>query len=249
MYTEEIVRKSNKNMRNLQTQTLVQSSLYASIAAATVLAMLSLLYFAAEPKIGRAQADTADIVISQTITDESSITVNPAALNMDTSIGGLTGGTANGSSEVVVTSNNTSGYTVTIDFFDNAGSEAMYGNTTLSSAIQDYRNDDGAEPSYNFVTDTMAQFAYTVTSTTSTDTDGSFDHNGADTCNTAGTEADGTCWKAPSTTAFTIIDTSDEAPSGATSSVAFRVHVPNSPVPAVTADTYIATATLSLILK
>lgn len=237
-------------MRNFSLQTTAQHSLFAGLAAVTSVVMLMLLYMVAEPQISRAQADTEDIVISQTITDESSLTVSPASVTMNGSISGLTGGNATGSSEVVVLSNNTAGYTITIDFFDNAGAHSMLGTTTASDAIWDYQNDDAGEPSYGFIADTMAQFAYTVVSSTSADTDSSFDHNGADTCNVGPTQADGTCWKAPSSTApFTIVDASDDASTGATSTVVFRVHVPNLPSPAVTADTYVATATLSLILK
>jgi hypothetical protein len=236
-------------MNNITTQTLAAHSLYAlSVATASVL-VLALLFFALEPQVGRGQTtvDTNEFTISQEVTDESSFTISPADVTMDGNLQGLTGGTANGSTQFEVTSNNAAGYTVTIEFENNAGTESMQGESTGSSAILDYLGDVVGEPSQGFITTGAAQFAYTVTSSSSAHTDQSF-FEGTSSCNDSGGTQTGDCWKAPSTTPFTIVDNGAAAPSGARSTIDFRVHIPNNPSPAVTADIYTATATLSLIL-
>ena len=81
------------------------------------------------------------------------------------------------------------------------------------------------------------------------DTDLSFFHPaGAGDCGDPGanSQAD-VCWKAPSTTAYTIVERTGPAITGATSTVIFNVTVPNAATPVPEADTYTATATLSLI--
>jgi hypothetical protein len=221
---------------------VTQQASYAAALAVTGLGILMIMHVVAEPQIGHSQTEV--FTIRQTITDETSFLVPPTDVIMDGSISGITGGQATGSSQFVVQTNNAAGYRVDISF---AGSPtAMVGDVSGSIALRNYGNDVGGQPSRGYVASTTAaQFAYTVTSSSTLDTDDSFLHDGA-TCNVALGASTVACWKAPSTAPFTIADRNSSAINGATTTVTFNVTVPNAALPVPEAETYTATATLSL---
>lgn len=229
----------------------MESATQALVAAILGVALLGLSFLAVEPRISHGQADTTpDFRIRQTILDETSFLVDPANVTMGGSIAGLSGGSATGTTSYVVRSNNASGYYVEIDFFDNAGPYAMRGDEDGGSQLRDYGGDVGGEPSYNLTASTAAQFAYSNYSSTTSDTDDSFLNNGSNACNSmGGTQSIGRCWKSPSTSGFRIVDRGNAAVYGATSTLYFRVVVPSSPNPIPTAQTYTATATLSVFVQ
>ena len=230
------------------TNTLSQRISFAASAAIVLLALLCGSFFVLEPQISYGQSDTADFYIRQTIDDETSFLVNPNNVTMVSSISGVTGGNATGTTPFVVRSNNASGYYVEIDFFDNAGAYAMRGDEDGGAQIIDYAGDVGGQPSYNFTTNGSAQFAYANYSSTTSDTDDSFLNNGS-ACNTGAGQTIGRCWKAPSTTGFRIVDRNTSATNGATSTLYFKVNVPSGASPTPTAQTYTATATLSVFVQ
>ncbi|MCD5380957.1 MAG: hypothetical protein LR008_00055 [Candidatus Pacebacteria bacterium] len=227
------------------TKHISMSALYALAASLTAVSLLFVGFFLAEPVISHGQEV---FTIQQTITDETSFLVIPTDVSMAGSINGVTGGNATGTTQFVIQSNNSAGYVVNIGFTDdNADGEMMEGDADDSGAIRDY--DNTGEPDYSYSASTSAQFAYTVTSSTTGDTDQSFLTNGSNACNTpAGADAGTThCWKAPDTSTFDIVNRSTAANSGATTTVQFNVNVPGGATPVPTAQTYTATATLTLI--
>jgi hypothetical protein len=232
----------------LTTQIFIQSAINSVLASGLIVALLFVGFFMVEPSISHGQSDTATFRIRQTITDETSFLVDPSNVTMAGTIAGLTGGNATGTTGFVVRSNNASGYYVNITFFDNAGAHAMYGDESGSQSLRDYGGDVGGQPSYNWTASTASQFAYSVYSSTTADTDDSFLNNTA-ACNAGSTQTIGRCWKAPSTAVFRIIDRSSAASTGATSTLYFKVNVPSSPLPIPTAETYTATATLTLFTQ
>lgn len=230
---------------------LSQSAVYAVMASLMIVSLLLSFFFVVEPTISYGQADTATFTIKQTITDETSFLVNPSNVVASGTINGVTGGTATGTTDFSVISNNANGYRVDIAFADaDADGTIMRGNISLGDEIHDYGGDTGGQPSYNYSASTSAQFAYTVSSVTTLDTDQSFLSNGTNACNTGSTDAGGLhCWKSPDTSAFTIIDRDSAAPAGATSTLTFNIVVPSGATPVPEAQTYTATATLSLYIN
>jgi hypothetical protein len=223
------------------------AAVQALVASSVVFALLGLSFFLAEPKVGRAQDTSGPFTISQVITGETSFVVDAVNTTLTGSLNGITGGTANGSTTVVVQTNSNTGYTMDIAFFDNGSPQAMEGRTTGENTIRDYPV-TGSVPTYSFSTaSTSAVFGYTVTAANTSDLDQSFLNNGTDTCNTGtGRASYDQCWMEPTVSTFQIIDRDSAAVTGATTTLHFRVHVPNNPTPGIVADTYTATATLTV---
>lgn len=200
-------------------------------------------FFAVEPTVSRAAATAqSTFLITQQITDEISFLVAATNTTMVGSIQGISGGQATGTTFAVVRSNSAAGYTMDIAFTNNP---AMRGSSTASTAIRNYATSSGmVEPSFAFVASSAAQFGYTVAASTTSDLDPSFLNNGT-ICNAGASYNANTCWARPSSTNFRIVNRGTSAPTGATTTLTFRVQVPTNPVPTVDQDFYIATATLT----
>ena len=224
---------------------IAQSTSIALFTALAALISLAMLYMLVEPQITHSQA-TETFLIQTNVTGESSFLVPPTNVTMAGTLNSLTGGQATGTTQFVVQSTSPTGYRVAISFPTNGTPNAMVSDTSADTSIVDYQGDAaGPEPSAGFTVSGSAQFAYTVVSSTTADTDDSFFEN-AGSCNDGGGSQAVTCWKAPQTAAFDIVTTDSPAPTGATSSIIFNVTVPNNPVPVPVAEGYTATATLSL---
>jgi len=242
-----LVKLRDINIKRMMTKQYFQSATYAFIASTCVVALLAVSYFIIEPQVGRAQDTSGPFTITQEIVGETSFLVDAANTTLTGSLNGITGGTANGSTSVSVRTNSPTGYTMSIAFFDNGSGQAMQGSSTDSDSIRDYPA-TGGQPTLTFSTaSTSAVFGYTVRAVDDADLDQSFFNNGA-ACNAGGTSGATTtnCWMEPLVSNFQIIDRDTEAPTGATSTLYFRVHVPNNPTPGVVVDMYIATATLTV---
>ncbi len=222
-------------------QHIIEASKY-SVSVATMISVVTMVLISGlEPIATRAAASATDtFTIRQEITDEITFQTAAADVTMVGSIQGVSGGQATGTTYAVVRSNSSSGFTIDIAFDNNP---AMLGETTGNTSIRNY-GVPGAEPTYGFNASTSAQFAYTVSASTTSDLDPSFLNNGS-ACNTGAGFNANTCWKGPSTSNFRIVNRSTSAPSGATTTLTFRVLVPSNPVPGVDEDFYTATATLT----
>ena len=214
-----------------------------ALLAMSSLMMVTLSFSVFEPTVSQA-ITSGPFSVRQQVSGEISFLVNATNITMNGALLGITGGNATGTTSFVVQTNQATGYTVDISF---QNSPAMIGEVTNSTAIRNYGS--STEPTYLFFGSTSAQFAYTAMATTSSDLDQSFLSNGTTACNTGASSVPNTCWMSASTSNFRIISRTSAAATGATSTLQFRVNIPNSPIPAVQSDFYTATATLTAVTQ
>ena len=211
------------------------------IAAAVTSALLLTSFLLLEPTVSHAVSDT--VSVHQTITAEISIAIASTSLSMDGTIAGITGGITDAETEVLVITNNSTGYNMTIQF---ASATAMYRDTG-GTDIPNYVPAVETVPDQTFDSaEVFAQFGYSAwSSADGADIDDSFKGAGC----AGGSSVTLECWMSPSSTAAeTIVNRTTATPaSGATTTVQFRVDVPNNPVPSVDTGTYTATATLTAV--
>lgn len=213
-----------------------------SLAGAMILNLAFVaLFVVAEPTISRAIED--QFIVRQTITSEISFATTAADVTMEGSLGGLTGGTSNGTTTVVVLTNDTSGYTMTIKA---SSTPAMQGDNNGDS-IADYTPATANIPDFAYSVPSGEEFGYTVSASTTSDLAQKFLDNGS-TCNTGSADTSGSasCWYGLSTTATSTIVRATETPaSGSTSSVVFKLTV--NAGSSLVEGTYTATATLTAV--
>ena len=154
---------------------------------------------------------------------------------MDTSIGGITGGTSNGSTTVTVTTDSLAGYQLTIQAENNPAMQKG------ADSIADYV--PGGVPDFTFTTlPTVAHLGY---SPEGSDLVQRFlDDGGA--CGVGSGDVPSACWDGLSTTATPIASASTaNHPAGTATSIRFRVGIGgsvNQPE-----GTYVATTTLTAL--
>lgn len=159
-----------------------------------------------------------------------------ASVSMSPSIGGLTGGTSNGSTTVSVLTDSPSGYELTISA---ANSPAMQ---KAPDFIADYVASSSPQADYNFnITSSQAYFGF---SPEGDDIVLHFKNNGA-ACGVGTLTTSLVCWDGLSTSDTLIASGPANQPSGASTTVNFRVGVGGSA--GVISGTYIATTTITAI--
>jgi hypothetical protein len=161
---------------------------------------------------------------------------NAANVTLSPSLGGVTGGTSNGSTFATATTDNLAGYELTITA---SGSPAMQSG---SNSIPDY-TPVGSDPDYSFTNSANeSQFGF---SPEGTDIPARFKDNGA-SCNTGSGNTTSACWDGLSTSPQTIARrTSANHPDGTATTIRFRVEVGSTVNQA--AGQYVATTTLTLL--
>lgn len=157
-------------------------------------------------------------------------------VNLSPQVTGLNGGTANGSTTVTVITDSPAGYSLTLKSSDNPAMRIG------SSTIADYN--EGADPDFSFaVSSGQAFFGF---SPSSVDVTAAFSDNGS-LCNTGSLNTPQACWAGLSSTTGDVIalDNSPNHPSGATTTIYFRVGVGSGA--SIVAGTYTATTTLTAL--
>ncbi|HTK33485.1 MAG TPA: hypothetical protein VL335_02995 [Candidatus Paceibacterota bacterium] len=223
------------------------------ILSQTVLSffVLTFIFTAFEPTITRGAVTTSQFTISQIITTEISFATPATNVVLSPTLGGLTGGTSNGQTQVVVTTGNSTGYSMTLTASSSLG---MIGNASSSNYIPAYVPTGTTSPNYNFtVPSNRAYFGYTVAASSTSDAAPFFKNNTSicnvptGTSNPSNTAVSSlNCWINASTSPVTIVNrTLQTAASGATTTLFFQVKINSNPSPVIPNDTYVATSTLT----
>lgn len=216
------------------------------LSSLIIVSLLVASFVILEPVVSRGQASD-NFVIQQTVGGEISFLTNAADVTMVGTVLGLTGGVATGSTYTRVRTNDENGYNMTIRF-PYATTTGMDGAST-TSYINNYTPATPGTPDFSWVNNSSggaSEFGYTVKGSTTADVATRFRNNGSVCNNASGGDVATKCWMNPSTTAITVVNrTSGAAPQGATTTFLFKVYAPNNPSPALEADVYYATATLT----
>jgi hypothetical protein len=231
----------------MQQRTILSHLTHAVLSAVCIITTLAAGFIAVEPVVGRAVTD--EFIVTQTVTSEISFVASTSDVVMSNAITSLTGGTSNGTTTVVVSTNDNDGYTLQIHFSSTTAMVRNGGN----GVINNYAPAVGGVADFNFASEAFGQFAYTVTDNTNggADLDPTFQDNGS-TCGSGGGNTPYTCWFNPEPVGGieTIIDRTGATPAGgATTTLNFRVSVPPNPTPTIPDGTYTATATLTALTK
>jgi hypothetical protein len=169
-------------------------------------------------------------VVYLSVTSAASVVMSPA-------LGGLSGGTSNGSTSFIVTTDDPAGYAATIQ----ASSSPALKSATDSFA--DYVP-AGTAPDYAFNNAaTASSFSF---SPEGVDIDGRYENNASNVCGTGSLDTADACWDGLSTSPRTILArTSDNTPNGTITTLKFRAASGTSHIQ--TNGTYMATTTVTVI--
>jgi hypothetical protein len=189
----------------------------SSVLIISLLAFLSFLNF--EPEMTKAVTATDEIVVSQQVTSEITISA-PADITMSPAIPGMTGGVGNGSAQWTVKTNDTSGYSLSLRA---STSPALISG---SYSFADYTPATSGVPDFNWsVAASASEFGYTVEASTTADLAQLFKDNGTN-CNTGTQDTVDKCWLNASTTNVVIVNRSSETTAnGENTTVKFRAEV------------------------
>lgn len=158
----------------------------------------------------------------------------PADVTLSPALGGLTGGTSNGSTTVTVITDSPAGYQMTIEAEGNPAMQLDGGGDSIGDYV-------GA-PDYSFTTGaTDEHFGFTPSGV---DITNEFTDDGASGCGGGGDKEALVCWDGLSTTARTVAQAgSANHTAGATTTLHFRVGLGGNV--SVSAGVYTATTTLT----
>lgn len=162
-----------------------------------------------------------------------------ADLTMSPSLGGITGGTSDGTASTTVVTDSAAGYEL---YIKASTSPAMQGNATTDS-IADYVR-DGAAPDYNFsVAAGNAEFGF---SPEGTDVTNEYKDDGISACSTGSNETVDKCWSGLTTSNELVSRrTSNNTPAGTKTTFKFRLTIGSSAFKLE--DTYVATTTMTAV--
>ncbi len=220
----------------------------AFVVAVLIVALGGATFFVFEPVIG--QSAVEEFEVSQTVSGAISFQASTTDITMNGTLDGLTGGTSWGTTTARVRTNNAGGYNMTIQFASTAPMIRNSGGGYISTFV--YSTGTSNYPSGFDTSAPNAQIGFSVNASNTADVSTVFEGNGTTICGPTGgtTFVVNNCWRGASSTnaiaTTQLINTSAPTPSsGSTSTVQFRITIPNNPSPAVPDGVYTATATLT----
>ncbi len=220
----------------------------AFIAALLILALGMGAFFVSEPVIGHGAIEIFEV--TQTVSGAISFLASTSPVTMVGTLDGITGGTSWGTTTSRVRTNNATGYSMTLQFASTAPMVRNNGGGYIQSFL--YSTGTSDYPSGFPTTPPNAQFGFSVSASNTTEVSSVFKGNGTTLCGASNgsTFVVNNCFRGASTTnaAATTQLINSSAPtsaSGSTSTLQFRITIPNNPSPAVPDGTYTATATLT----
>jgi len=229
---------------------IIKRAQSSAIQAVAVMMVFTIAYmFLLEPAVGRGQA-TDVFTVTQTVSGAIAFAATANDVTMNGTLNGLTGGTTYGTTTSRVTTNNASGFNLTIHFSSTTAMKRNGSNDVIANYM--YSTGTASYPAGFDTTPSNAQFGFSVNASNTSNISSVFTHSGS-LCGTSnnGSFTVNNCWRGASTTATNtaatqLINVTAPTPSsGVTSTVQFRVTIPNGPSPAVPDGTYVATATLT----
>ena len=200
-----------------------------------------------EPAVSYAVANaTSQFTVKQIVNVEISFLTPGSNIVLAPSLGGISGGDATGTVQVVVETNNRTGYNMTIMA---SSSGNMVGEASTTNKIAAYTPTVGGTPDFNFnVAANGAEFGFTAAASSTSELATAFQTNGS-SCGLSGSNASlAHCWMNATSTApgtQVILTTGPTTYSGSTSTLAFHVKIMPNPLPMIPNDTYTATTTLT----
>ncbi len=228
---------------------LLYSARSAFVAAILIVALGIGSFLAFEPVIGQGANETFEV--TQVISGAISFLASTSPVTMQGTLDGLTGGTSWGTTTSRVRTNNASGYTMTLVFASTAPMIRNGGGGTIPTFL--YSTGTVSYPAGFTTAVSNAQLGFSVNASNTAEVSNVF----IGTASVCGTGSGGSfivnnCWRGASSTnaAATTQLIASNAPtptSGSTSTVQFRITIPNNPSPAVPNGTYTATATLTAL--
>jgi len=226
------------------------NSAKTALAITLVVAMVSMFtFFTLEPVVGQSAEEIFEI--TQTVSGAISFLASTSPVTMIGSLDGLSGGTSYGTTTSRVRTNNSTGYNMTISFASTTGMIRDGGGGYINS--YKYSSTTANYLAGFDITPSNAQFGFTVNASNTSEISDVFTHSGS-LCGTSnnGSFTVNNCWRGASTTDASatteLINSSGPTPAlGSTTTVQFRVTIPNSPSPVVPDGTYTATATLTAL--
>ncbi len=213
-----------------------------------VIAVLGMAtFFTVEPSVSRSSTEIFEV--TQTISGAISFLASTSPVTMNGTLDGLSGGTSWGTTTSRVRTNNSLGYNMTIKFASTSPMIRNGGSGYIPTYV--YSTSTATYPSGFDTAAANAQFGFSVNASNTSDISSVFTHSGT-LCGTSnnGTFTVNNCWRGASSTdaaaTTQIINTGAPTPSsGSTTTVQFRITIPNNPSPVVPDGTYTATATLT----